>query len=1189
MTDVYVSCHFTKTGPLPNTLVDFWRMIWECETTVIVMACNESESGKYKCESYWPTSTGNSDKESGTDSSPEEEQDTEQQYGNITVKLVKWRPVCPDFLVRTLEVTNKSSEGVSETRTVIQFHYSTWPDHGVPPCVTPILELVRLMRDVQATETRPILVHCSAGCGRTGTICSIDYVWNLLRAGKVTKDFSLYNIILDMRKQRIAMVQTLEQYVLCYKAVAALFQQQLKIIDDHTYANLDEDGEPLILRSTAVNIKTPRDMLCIDNSPSSSSSSASITNDIISFPTNNPLINPDKVTDVSVDEVLVNSRCQTTVKTLVSFNWKPTLTDSDSKRTEDDESDDDTKDRTAKTRIKKIKNEKNKKNVNNLKLNLSPLSTLAQVNGKQTADVSSSNASTSVSHKKSLTSMTNNGKHGKGVLLKESHQKESKGSDDDRIKINSDQRPATPTASESRSQSTSSSQSSQADKQSPLLRKAPSLDSLLSPASPATQGLYTLPATSTFLSPLSLKMSNCINNHEVHSKLIGKATVIRRPSIAKLKAMFENMHTSNQHSNVNSDNDDLNNRTESHTRLQRSQSTRERGPSRITVASRNTASTTTTSVMDISQEAAAVANRAGFSQQSNQLSSSSSRSCSSMENLLRTSSLESVDRNVKERNKTRVKTLDQTANTSTKYHHQRSKSILKNESSEGQSPVVQSHSSCDTETPPMMGQTRKKVSTPAPPKPPRTYIYGPLGQIMNETERGRRIARIARSRTADFSQLKIREIQVDDQEIDDVERDEQTDDTEDEVFVDQQPLSRVQSRPLPNTHHMRGPSLPAQPIAFRHITAQSQPIYQQVPLHFHSQPQAQVMLKPEPIYQTLPVHQIQRQQQLQAFNQFQQQQQQLHQRQMMQQQFQLQQQRQRQEAIYGTIGFRREQPYHHLSVPSLFPGNSNALQPIQVQNFRPIEGAVVRNPSGQPIGHLTLVRQHQPQQQHPQQIYMGIQRLTPHPQGFIVNAPQQTSSQLPIQSTPEEEPLYDVVVPAKRPILSVDPTRKVTLQQRTLPVTYVRPQPNPKLTQAQASKNSQEGNNASPTTDSGSNNRSKSAQSKSSTPTESLKNGIINSSKNKSKEGKSLKKSLSLFFGSKTHSVKPVSQTVVVDPLSEGSTVSSSKSKKTGKSKKEKPSMSSLMSSVLSSSTTNLSSTGNNTRQSSQQQGKQLS
>ncbi|XP_054159607.1 protein kinase 4-like [Oppia nitens] len=216
--------YIASQGPLPNTLVDFWRMMWESDVSVIVMACNEREGGKYKCESYWP-----------------EDSSEPQQYGNITVQLVKWRQVCPDFLVRTLKVTADSKD-----RTVCQFHYQTWPDHGVPNSVHPILELCRLMRDVQISETRPILIHCSAGCGRTGTLCSIDYVWALLRTGKLREDFSLYSIIRDMRKQRIAMVQTLEQYILCYKAVSTLFEQQLKMIDSHTYENIDGDGEPLM-------------------------------------------------------------------------------------------------------------------------------------------------------------------------------------------------------------------------------------------------------------------------------------------------------------------------------------------------------------------------------------------------------------------------------------------------------------------------------------------------------------------------------------------------------------------------------------------------------------------------------------------------------------------------------------------------------------------------------------------------------------------------------------------------------------------------------------------------------------------------------------------------------------------------------------------------------------------------------
>ncbi|GFR31115.1 tyrosine-protein phosphatase non-receptor type 12 [Trichonephila clavata] len=217
--------YIASQGPLPNTVVDFWRMIWECEIQVIVMACNEQESGKYKCECYWPTD------------------DEKKQYGNINVEFVKWRQVCPDFLVRTLKACWESEE-----RVICQFHYTTWPDHGVPNSVQPILELVRLIRDCQASEAVPVLVHCSAGCGRTGTICAIDFVWGLMRMGKLTKNFNLFNVIADMRRQRIAMVQTKEQYVLVHKAVSSLFEQQLRVIDSHTYENLDEDGEPLILK-----------------------------------------------------------------------------------------------------------------------------------------------------------------------------------------------------------------------------------------------------------------------------------------------------------------------------------------------------------------------------------------------------------------------------------------------------------------------------------------------------------------------------------------------------------------------------------------------------------------------------------------------------------------------------------------------------------------------------------------------------------------------------------------------------------------------------------------------------------------------------------------------------------------------------------------------------------------------------
>lgn len=223
--------YIASQGPLPNTTADFWRMVVECEVQVIIMASNETEGGKHKCECYWVNNTNE-----------------EKQFGNVTVSFVKARQVCPDFMVRTLKIKYRTDSGKLEERTICQFHYVLWPDHGVPETVRPLLDMVRLVRDCQASETLPVLVHCSAGCGRTGTICAIDYVWGLLRTGRLTENLNLFGLVKEMRRQRVAMVQTREQYILLHRAVRELFKERLKVIDAHPYENIATDGTPLILR-----------------------------------------------------------------------------------------------------------------------------------------------------------------------------------------------------------------------------------------------------------------------------------------------------------------------------------------------------------------------------------------------------------------------------------------------------------------------------------------------------------------------------------------------------------------------------------------------------------------------------------------------------------------------------------------------------------------------------------------------------------------------------------------------------------------------------------------------------------------------------------------------------------------------------------------------------------------------------
>nr|XP_006137581.1 tyrosine-protein phosphatase non-receptor type 12 isoform X2 [Pelodiscus sinensis] len=180
-------------------------MIWEYNVAIIVMACREFEMGRKKCERYWPL------------------------YGEETVTFGPFHISCEaeqartDYYIRTL-----SLEFQNETRRVYQFHYVNWPDHDVPSSFDSILDMISLMREYQEHEDVPICIHCSAGCGRTGAICAIDYTWNLLKAGKIPEEFNVFNLIQEMRTQRHSAVQTKEQYELVHRAIAQLFEKQLQ-------------------------------------------------------------------------------------------------------------------------------------------------------------------------------------------------------------------------------------------------------------------------------------------------------------------------------------------------------------------------------------------------------------------------------------------------------------------------------------------------------------------------------------------------------------------------------------------------------------------------------------------------------------------------------------------------------------------------------------------------------------------------------------------------------------------------------------------------------------------------------------------------------------------------------------------------------------------------------------------------
>ncbi|XP_029428702.1 tyrosine-protein phosphatase non-receptor type 22 [Rhinatrema bivittatum] len=196
--------YIATQGPLAHTVLDFWRLIWEYNVLIVVMACMEFEMGKKKCERYWPD-VGQKAFECGPFSITCEAETNKAEY-----------------VIRTLKV-----KLYNNTRPVYHFHYKHWPDHDVPSSTEAILGMIATVRQYQEDDSSPVCVHCSAGCGRTGVLCAIDYTGKMLKDGIIPENFSIYSLIQEMRTQRALLVQTKEQYELVCNAISQLFKRQL--------------------------------------------------------------------------------------------------------------------------------------------------------------------------------------------------------------------------------------------------------------------------------------------------------------------------------------------------------------------------------------------------------------------------------------------------------------------------------------------------------------------------------------------------------------------------------------------------------------------------------------------------------------------------------------------------------------------------------------------------------------------------------------------------------------------------------------------------------------------------------------------------------------------------------------------------------------------------------------------------
>uniref|UniRef100_A0A672NVP0 protein-tyrosine-phosphatase n=1 Tax=Sinocyclocheilus grahami TaxID=75366 RepID=A0A672NVP0_SINGR len=194
----YIACQ----GPLPGTCSDFWQMVWEQSAALVVMLTTQVERGRVKCHQYWPNVSA-----SGT-------------YGGFQVTCVSEEGNSA-YLLRDLMLTHLESK---EERQICQMQYLAWPDHGVPEDSSDFLNFVSQVRSKRADASEPVVVHCSAGIGRTGVLITMETAMCLIETGQ-----SVYplDIVRTMRDQRAMMIQTPSQYRFVCEAILKVYDEEI--------------------------------------------------------------------------------------------------------------------------------------------------------------------------------------------------------------------------------------------------------------------------------------------------------------------------------------------------------------------------------------------------------------------------------------------------------------------------------------------------------------------------------------------------------------------------------------------------------------------------------------------------------------------------------------------------------------------------------------------------------------------------------------------------------------------------------------------------------------------------------------------------------------------------------------------------------------------------------------------------
>ncbi|CAL1265471.1 unnamed protein product [Larinioides sclopetarius] len=210
--------YIATQGPMYNTITDFWSMVWKEKVSKIIMITNVMENGRCKCEKYWP--------------------DDVASYEDIKLSLEKEESFA-DFVVRTFSISKDE-----EHREIKHFHFVSWPDHDVPLNTTPFINFLKRVRGYKSHCIAPIVIHCSAGIGRTGTVILFESAFQM---GIQEIQVDVLSQLCSKRKQRMNIVENYDQYIFVYQAlVEALCIGNTNIVSKNflkEYSNLIKSNE----------------------------------------------------------------------------------------------------------------------------------------------------------------------------------------------------------------------------------------------------------------------------------------------------------------------------------------------------------------------------------------------------------------------------------------------------------------------------------------------------------------------------------------------------------------------------------------------------------------------------------------------------------------------------------------------------------------------------------------------------------------------------------------------------------------------------------------------------------------------------------------------------------------------------------------------------------------------------------